>query len=219
MTGDSRLAKLLGAAQFAVSDLEALTKVLRQAVEQAEGEFPWDRSLVGSLAINLDCPGTLRNGWWVRRVDQIETVCFHHTNGWTSPELFARWYVTKGGGRPSTCYSVWIADTGEVLLCNPLETGCWHNHNGHENVDLSVVLAGKRHIHAPSPAQMAAAARVAAWAIQSPLLPLVDSIDDIKGHMDYNRPGFTECPGWSGDAGAGHWRPALYAEIEARLSS
>jgi len=216
------LAHLIAATEYSLrevgflqSDLTSLAKKLQDALDVARGEFPWDRDISPFLATNDDCPGLLKTGWWQRSLDQIETVCFHHTNGWTSPEVFARWYVTKDGGRPSTCYSVWITDTGEVLLCNQLEVGCWHNHNGHKNVDLSVVLAGKRHIHPPSPAQEAAAARVAAWAIRSPILPLINDISYIKGHMDYKRPGFTECPGWSGDAGAGLWKPSLYGRIAA----
>lgn len=209
---------LLAAMEFAVSDLKAVGDILQDAIDVATGDVPWDRDISASLATNPNSPGLLQNGWWMRKVEQIATLCFHHTNGWTSPELFAGWYVGKDGGRPRTCYSIWITDTGEVLLCNQLEVGCWHNHTTHKNVDLSVTLAGRRHIYAPSPAQMAAAARVAAWAIKSPLFPLITSTDQIKGHMDYKRPGFTECPGWSGEKGAGHWRPVFYSEIEARLS-
>lgn len=218
MTGDM-LARLIGTMEFAIEDLNSLGKTLQAGVDAARGGVPWDRDISSSLATNDRCPGILENGWWRRSLDQIKTLCFHHTNGWTSPEVFARWYVTKAGGRPSTCYSIWITDTGEVLLCNPLEVGCWHNHNGHRNVDLSVTLAGKRHIHPPSPAQEAAAARVAAWAIKSPTLPRITDISHIMGHMDYKRPGFTECPGWSGDSGAGLWRPSLYAQIDALLAS
>jgi hypothetical protein len=187
------------------------------AIEQ---EFPWHRDLRAVFPRNPNCPGILAGGWWQRRVEDIKTVCFHHTLT-HSPEWFASWYIYRDGGRPSVPYTFWISDTGEILLCNSLDEGCWHNHNGHKNLDLSVGLAGRRHEVPPSPAQLHAAATVAVWAIHSPMMPLVDSAEKVMGHMDYPYclPGQlyeTECPGWLSD-GSGRWKPDLFERIEALL--
>jgi hypothetical protein len=104
-----------------------------------------------------------------------------------------------------------------VLLCNALTEGCWHDHTGHKNTHLSVGMAGALHLYAPSDAQIDATARVCAWAIDNPDIPLVDGIDKIKGHMDWYK---TACPGWL-DTGegkpSGPWKPRLYNRIEELL--
>lgn len=183
--------------------------------------FPWTRDIRALMPTNKKCPGLLASGWWQRRVEAIKTVCFHHTLS-ASPVDFARWYVTKEGGRPSTCYTIWVSETGEILLCGNLEDGCWHNYTGHENLDLSVGFAGNRAILPPSDLQLDAAARVAAWAIKSPMLPLITSTSQILGHQDYpgNRAGeryATDCPGWL-VAQSGKWKSALYARISSLLA-
>lgn len=214
---DQSTAALLTVVQSAVDGLRRVAGDLQAALDMARAvptpsPFPWSRDISSELPTNENCPGILADGWWQRTPDQIRSICFHHTCGWTDPHLLAAWYIQKDGGRPSTPYSIWISASGEVLLCNQLEVGCWHNHAGHENVDLSVALAGSLHIDYPPPAQLDAAARVAAWAIQSPLLPLVSDISCIKGHRDFYP---TKCPGW--DDCDPHWRANLYTRIGGLL--
>ena len=188
--------------------------------EAPAGSFPlvpWTQDLRAVLPRNTNCPKPLQNGWWRRSLDQIETVCFHHTLS-HSPAGLAAWYITKEGGRPSLPYSIWIVeDTGEILLCNSLEEGCWHNFNGHQNTALSIGLAGDRTKYPPPAVQMRAAALMAAWAILSPTLPKITSVSQIMGHMDYPlcKPGqiyATDCPGWS-TAKTGNWRTEFYSTV------
>ena len=169
---------------------------------------PWDRDIVDELAFN---PGPYDNwwlqrdgGWWHRTLDQIDKVTFHHTLS-DSPHATAQHCIGKG--IPSIEYTIWVTQTGEVLLCAPLEWGLWHDHTGHENTHLSVGLAGSLHLYAPADAQLDAAARVAAWAIGD--LPNIDGVVDITGHRDWTA---TICPGWDSDA-SGRWKERLYDKI------
>ncbi|MCP4538531.1 MAG: N-acetylmuramoyl-L-alanine amidase [Chloroflexi bacterium] len=178
---------------------------------------PWDRVIIDELAHNYNCPGLLANGWWQRRVDQISHATIHGTYGWNSPHALADWYIYKGGGRPSIPYSIWITETGEVLLCNALTEGCWHDCTGHENTHLSIGMAGALHEYAPPDVQIEAAARVCVWLINNPDIPLVDGIDKITGDMDWRS---TACPGWldTGEgAPSGLWKPRFYNRLEALL--
>ncbi|MCP4540535.1 MAG: N-acetylmuramoyl-L-alanine amidase [Chloroflexi bacterium] len=180
---------------------------------------PWDRSIITELARNHDCSGMLASGWWQRRVDQIDYVTIHHTYGWNSPHALAEWYVQKDGGRPSIPYTIWVTETGEVLLCNKLTEGCWHDHSGHENTHLSIGMAGALHRYAPADVQLEAAARVCAWAINNPDMPLVKGVDEITGHMDWYS---TACPGWldTGEgAPSGLWKPRFYAKLDEALNA
>ena len=171
---------------------------------------PWNKDITHELAHNENCPGALRNGWWQRTIEQINGLTFHHTLS-ASPHAMAKYYVTKDGGRPSIPYTIWITETGEVLLCNALTDGVWHDHTGHKNVRLAVGLAGRLHIHHPSDVQLDAAARVAAWAARD--LPGITNIDQIRGHMDVGScKGKTECPGWNSRR-SGFWKPELYQRI------
>lgn len=160
---------------------------------------PW-RNIIGELATN---PGPYSNvylnrsgGWWQRSMDEITGMTFHHTLS-DSPHATAAHYVNYGGGRPTTPYSIWITQTGEILLCVPLTSGLWHDHTGHRNTNLSIGLAGKLHIYQPADVQLYAAAKLVKWLLHSPDFPRLTSTAQIKGHMDVgtckNR---TECPGW-----------------------
>jgi hypothetical protein len=177
--------------------------------------FPF-RDISSELATN---PGPYTSewlqrddGWWQRSLDQITHLTFHHTLS-DSPHATAQHYVNKGGGRPTIPYTIWITQTGEVLKCVSLTDGLWHDHTGHENVHLSVGLAGQLHLYHPADVQLEAAALFAVWAIQSDTLPLIDSVHDIAGHRDWIA---TICPGWASDA-SGNWKPELYARTEALL--
>ena len=181
-------------------------------VEELEEQppcLPWDRDIRAELPRNDRCPGSLRNGWWRRKLPQIDGSTFHHTLS-NSPHATARFYIQKGGGRPSIPYTIWVTQTGEVLWCLDLEEGCWHDHTGHRNTHLSVGLAGSLHVHRPPDAQLDAAAGVAAWAIRSDTLPGITRIDQIAGHRDYAQ---TICPGWASEQ-SGHWKSLLYGRIE-----
>jgi len=170
-------------------------------------DVPWDRNIINELEQNDNCSGLLKNGWWLRDIGWIDYVTIHHTLS-NSPHEFAKWYV--GTGRPSTPYTIWVAETGEILLCNPLEWGCWHDHTGHENTHLSIGMAGRLHEYAPSTAQLNAVAEVCAWVIKNPDIPLVDSIRKIEGHEFWYS---TACPGWldTGEgAPSGFWKSHFY---------
>lgn len=204
-----------------MSELGKLTVDLSKAVALVQGvsarlvaiadtkpqvSAPWSRDIRQELAFN---PGPYTHpalqksdGWWRRTLDQIDGVTVHHTLS-DSPHATAEHYVTKGGGRPSIPYTIWVSQTGEVLLCVALEWGLWHDHTGHENTHLSVGLAGHLHKHYPAEAQLDAAARVCAWAIKE--LPGVRGIDDVRGHRDHVA---TVCPGW--DA----WRDDFYERLK-----
>lgn len=183
---------------------------------EAAVKTPWDKDLTGELATN---PGPYENsylkadgGWWQRTLDQIDILTFHHTLS-DSPHATAQHYIVKDGGKPTTPYTIWITQTGEVYLCVPLTEGLWHDHTGHQNTHLSVGLAGSLHIHHPADVQLDAAARMAVWAIKSDMLPLITEIGHIKGHRDFIA---TACPGWS-SAQSGNWKLELYNRIEEKL--
>ena len=153
------------------------------------------------------CPGVLKNGWWQRTLDQITGVTFHHTLS-DSPHVTASRYVKKDGGRPSIPYTIWITQTGEALLCNPLEDGCWHDHTGHKNINLSVGLAGTLHKYRPAQVQLEAAAQVVKWAIGHPEMNI--TMDKVLGHMDVGEyKDRTECPGWE-SAASDFWKDDFY---------
>lgn len=173
----------------------------------------WEpKNIIDELARKTSgCPGVLKNGWWQRTLNQIVGLTFHHTLS-DSPHATAKHYIKKDGGRPSIPYSIWITQTGEALLCNPLEDGCWHDHTGHKNVNLSVGLAGTLHKYHPAQVQLEAAARVVKWAIEHPQMSI--TMDKVLGHMDVGTyKGRTECPGWASDASE-HWRADLYELLE-----
>lgn len=177
---------------------------------------PWHRDISAELARN---PGPYTSkylqddgGWWQRRVSQIDGVTIHHTLS-NSPYATAAHYVTKEGGRPTIPYTIWVTQTGEILLCVPLTEGLWHDHTGAHNTHLSVGMAGTLHLYQPADAQLNAAAAVAAWAVQSPQLPLVRGVRQIKGHMDYIS---TACPGWNREA-SGLWKADFYYQLKGLL--
>jgi hypothetical protein len=181
-------------------------------------EYPWSKDISTELTTNTGPYTSTKlqesNGWWQRSLNQIDGLTFHHTLS-DSPHATAQHYVTKNGGRPTIPYTIWITQTGEILLCVNLQQGLWHDHTGHENVHLSVGLAGKLHKHEPSNAQLDAAAKVAVWSVKSSMLPGIVSIDDIKGHKDYTA---TICPGWQSD-NSGNWKDDIYERIEVALEN
>jgi len=193
--------------QITANDIQA------EQLEKQPPRLPWDRDIRAELPCNDQCLGLLSNGWWKRGLDQIDGLTFHHTLS-NSPHATAGYYIQKGDGRPSIPYTIWVTQTGEVLWCLDLEEGSWHDHTGHENTHLSIGLAGSLHIHRPPDAQLDAATRVAAWAVQSDMLPGITRIDQIAGHRDYAQ---TVCPGWASEQ-SGHWKPLLYGRIEESLA-
>lgn len=171
-------------------------------------ELPRNPGPYGDENLNRD------GGWWQRKLEDITHVTIHHTLS-DSPHHTADHYIYKEGGRPTLPYTIWVTQTGDVMLCVALTEGLWHDHTGHENTHLSVGLAGQLHLHRPAQVQLEAAAQVAAWAIQSDLFPKIDGIDKIKGHMDWIA---TTCPGWDSEE-SGNWKPVWYQEIEQALTS
>jgi len=184
-------------------------------LRRPDNGVPWDRDISGELARN---PGPYTNsylqqdgGWWPRSLPQIDGVTIHHTLS-DSPHATAQHYVNKDGGRPSIPYTVWISQTGEILLCVPLTEGLWHDHTGHENTHLSVGLAGQLHLHHPADVQLEAAVKVCKWAVET--LPGVTSADQVKGHRDFAQ---TICPGWQA-SDSGYWRDDFYAALRRALA-
>lgn len=178
-------------------------------------EVPWDRDIRDELARGTEFANsylTADNGWWPRTLDQIDGVTIHHTMS-NSPHATAVYYIKKDGGRPSLPYTIWVTETGEVLLCVDFKEGLWHDHTGHKNVHLSIGMAGLLHVHKPSLQQLEATAKVCVWAINSDVLPAITAIKQIKGHMDYTN---TACPGWMSEA-SGYWRDEFYT-ILARIA-
>ena len=161
--------------------------------------------------MSSDCPPPLQDGWWRRRLDEIDGLTFHHTLSY-SPWATATSYIKKGHGRPSIPYHLWICGCGTILHCLELEAGCWHDHTGHKNTHISIGLAGRLHEYRPTVAQFRSAALVAQWAVENPDFNI--SSDMIKGHNEYAR---TACPGWE-HRRSGYWREELLAEIDALLN-
>jgi len=168
----------------------------------------WEpKDIIDEMPRNDNCPGSLKDGWWQRELDQITGLTFHHTCS-DSPHVLAKVYVRKDGGRPTTPYTIWITQTGEVLLCTTLEEGCWHDHTGHKNVNLSVGLAGTLHKYRPAQVQLEAAARVVKWAVEHPEMSI--TMDKVLGHMDVGTyRGKTQCPGWD-SAASDFWKDDFY---------
>ena len=186
--------------------------LVRIQVERDEPLVPWDRDICGELPRREDCEGLLQDGWWQREWAQINGLTIHHTMS-HSPHATAAYNINKPGGRPSIPYHIWVTQTGEVLLCLGLEEGCWHDHTGHQNTHISVGLAGSLHLESPPENQLDAAAKVAAWAIQTDTLPAIGGIEQIKGHKDYYP---TTCPGWD-SPDSGQWKATLYERIGAMI--
>lgn len=160
----------------------------------------WDVDLRGMLARRENCPPPLQDGWWKRSLSQIDGITIHHTLI-HDPAALARGYTSKGGGRPSIPYHVWVSRSGEVSYCLDLEEGCWHDHTGHANTHVSVGLAGVLDVRPPSDAQIDAAVRV----VRS-LLELLDLQSlQVHGHMDFFA---TRCPGWRA------WRDAFLSRVD-----
>lgn len=169
---------------------------------------PWDDDLRTALPRNHNCQGLLADGWWRRRLDQIDALTLHHTaHENDDPAPLAQWYCFEKDprGRPSIPYTLWIRRDGTVALCNHLEEGCWHDETGHENTHLSVAIVGDLRKREPTPAQYAAMVEVARWAMAHPEMQIERA--GITGDMDWRS---TECPGWL----AGGWRDKFYALLD-----
>ena len=142
---------------------------------------------------------TVPEAWWVRALGQIEGITIHHTMS-HSPVATARYVITKG--RPTLPYHFWVGAEGECWLCVPLRYGMWHDHTGHENVNISVGMAGHLHKVAPTPVQMEATVRLVRYLMAEYEIPL----EQVQGHCDRYA---TICPGW----GAMHWRERFYEAL------
>lgn len=179
-----------------------------------------DRDIRGELTINPD-PTNPRE-WWVRALNQIDTLTFHHTLS-DSPHVTFRTYIHRKK-RPTGPYTFWITQEGQVLLCVNPELGVYHDHTGFwvsqggrklwGNRHLSVGLAGRLHEYTPAQVQLDAAARFATNVIKSTEYSGIASIQDIKGHMDMTG---TECPGWvvvrNGRQCEDRWKARFYEMI------
>ena len=175
--------------------------------------YPDVTSIQYQLPTNDDCPAPLHNGWWQRSVYDISGITIHHTMS-HSPWATAAYYVHKGTGHPTIPYHYWICSCGGILQCLTMHDGCWHDHTGHCNRNISIGMAGSLHIHPPTTAQLKSTTRLTAFLMNRYSIP----IHEIQGHNDRSAPnGFpTQCPGWESPQ-SGQWRPRFYTELEIRL--
>lgn len=206
MVAETYIDDAIHSLQVAIADLSFAKRILGS-------RWPWDRDIASELSMN---PGPYNNyylnrdgGWWMRRLDQIDAITIHHTLS-DSPHATAARYITKGGGRPSIPYTIWVSQTGEVLKCALLEWGLWHDHTGHMNTHLSIGMAGLLHLYRPVEVQMRATAKVCAWAIKSEELPQITETSQVRGHKDYIA---TICPGWSSEK-SGNWKYDFFDILE-----
>jgi N-acetyl-anhydromuramyl-L-alanine amidase AmpD len=143
---------------------------------------------------------TAPEAWWVRELSQIEGITIHHTLS-HSPEATAR-YVIEKKGRPTLPYHFWVTVEGDCWLCVPLHYGMWHDHTGHNNVNISVGMAGHLHKVQPTGAQMEATVRLVRYLMAEYEIPL----EQVQGHNDRHP---TTCPGWD----AMNWRDRFYEAL------
>ena len=166
------------------------------------------RDIRHDLATNHRCPPPLKDGWYQRTTEQITGITIHHTIS-HSPWGTAHYYTQKGGGRPSIPYHYWICACGTIFHCLDLTQGCWHDHTGHKNLNISIGMAGTLHITKPTGVQMTNTAALIAYLMRHLNIP----IEAVKGHNDYFA---TTCPGWD-NRRHGTWRARMFARIEAHL--
>jgi len=167
-----------------------------------------------TLAINPDCPPPLCNGWWQRTLSQVTGITLHHTLS-HSPWATARYYIHKGGGRPTIPYHYWICSCGHILRCLDLQNGCWHDHTGHRNKNVSIGIAGSLHVTRPSEPQLASTALLIVHLLRNLNIPP----NQVKGHNERSAPhGYaTICPGWVHPQ-SGYWRADLLGRVSALLA-
>jgi len=158
----------------------------------------WDIDLSTTLPQRKDYDNflndTLGQGW-VKDEGGITGLTIHHTAGVWTPEAAAQNHINRDGGTESIHYHLWIEPDGTVKLVAPLSYRLWHDFTWDDdllrNNHIAVVLNGNYSISVPSDEMMASLVRVCKWAQD------VYNISEVKGHMDYNRPGYvTVCPGW-----------------------
>lgn len=165
--------------------------------------YPWDRDISDKLYTHPSpyAPGA----WWERSFSQIEGLTIHHTLS-HSPHATAEHYC-KFKGRPTIPYHIWVTQTGVILKCLDFNLGCWHDHTGHKNKNLSVGLAGKLHIYEPTVAQLDAAAHFTSWVLDHPAMNVIKG--RVKGHQDHFN---TQCPGWNATS-SGKWKSDFYGRL------
>lgn len=187
----------------------------------------WDRDITNELATSPN--PTNPPVWWKRRPDQIDVLTIHHTLSDSPHATFENYIRTRH--RPTGPYAIWITQTGDALLCVDPELGIWHDHTGFYvkqdgrklwgNSHLSVGMAGRLHEYVPADVQLRRTVKFVADVIKGDMFPSIDSIDCIKGHMDYYP---TQCPGWWETEygrripGGDRWETRFYDMIREELN-
>ncbi len=181
--------------------LHAQSEALVQVAEKLRVDvdrLPPFSNIVDSIPTNphpTDPPA-----WWVRERDEIKGITIHHTLS-DSPVATARYVIDKKG-RPTLPYHFWVGRTGDAALCVPLRFGMWHDHTGHNNVNISVGMAGHLHRLRPSGAQIEGTALLVRWLMHEYQIPL----EQVQGHCDRYA---TICPGWDLKV----WRDEFYQTL------
>lgn len=182
---------------------------------RALAPYPDATDIRATLLTNPVCPPPLENGWWGRTPSQITGLTIHHTLS-HSPWATAQYYIQKSGGRPSIPYHYWVCTCGQVLYCLDLVQGCWHDHTGHKNANVSIGMAGSLHEVRPTLPQLASAVALTTFLVFQ--LDLV--LSEVLGHNQRSAPvGYpTTCPGWD-SATSGYWRHEFLSAVVEQVNS
>lgn len=144
--------------------------------------------------------------WWVRTVEQITGLTIHHT-GVNNPTTLAQVCINKGC--PTIQYHYFVGFDGTLYHTLDDCVGCWHDHTGHYNRNLSLGLAGYHHQSVPGEVQLTALAWLTAHLMQLYHIPL----SNINGHQEWAQRAAgvaTVCPGWN-TAG---WRDRFFGLLD-----
>lgn len=146
--------------------------------------------------------------WWVRTKDKITGITIHHTGAATARQC-AQSHVNRG--RPSIEYHLFVGFDGVVYRCLHPLVGCWHDHAGHYNKNLSIALAGYHHKSSPLEVQLVSLVRTVAWAMTEYDVP----IENVMGHHERALlvKVATDCPGWH----LAGWRDAFFNKLRMYL--
>lgn len=166
--------------------------------EKEQSSVPWVDVIDQMPTTNTpDDPYFIQNGltnWWQRELSEITGITVHHTlshNKLALANYFVRSVRQGGKGRPSTEYTFWVDIDGNSFLCGPLESGCWHDHTGHKNTNISIGIAGRWDYETPPEKQLRGLATLVSFLMDWLDIP----IEEIKGHCErFTR---TVCPGWN----------------------
>lgn len=158
----------------------------------------WDRD----ISAELD-----KNGEWPEQTELWKGLVLHHTLS-SSPHATATYCAFQKEAKtvPGIQYSIWITQTGEILLTEKLDRMVRHLGVMPER-RLPVGLEGNLDKHWPPEPMLDAMVRVCKWAIQNPAMEI--ELETITGHDDHSK---TACPGWRSG-----WKAEFYRRLRKAL--